>query len=44
MEQGKTMNAWYVPNIKKILFSVLVLQDKHLQSEFVSKTENINTR
>lgn len=32
-------NMWYVPNIKKNLFSVFASQDMHLNSEFVSKTE-----
>lgn len=32
-------DVWYVPSIKKNLFSVLSAQDKHLESEFQSKSE-----
>lgn len=32
-------NVWYVPSIKKNLFSTLASQDLHFKSEFVSTTE-----
>lgn len=32
-------NVWYVPGIKRNLFSVLASQDLHLQSQFKSTTE-----
>jgi len=38
-ERIDLVNVWYVPSIKKNLFSVLATQDRHPNSEFVSKTE-----
>lgn len=36
----KLLDVWYVPSIKKNLFSVLATQDLHLKSELISRTES----